>query len=84
MKDLDANKALAWISIVVIAVSSVVTFSKLFTTVESHEARLGTMEKKHEAREEILDEKLQKIQSAIDFSNWRMDTVVEQLKEKKR
>lgn len=91
--DIDSNKALAWISIVIIAVSSVVTFSKLFTTVDSHELRIGKIEKEREEaaaaardRDEAMRDKLGKIQESVNFGNWRMEAVtksIEQL-EKKR
>jgi len=86
VRDLDANKALAWLSIVVIAITSVVTFSKLFSAVESHETRLAKIEKTNEEREEkqkVRDEALQttlgKIDKSLDFANWRIGGITDQL-----
>lgn len=93
MKDFDSNKALAWLSIIIIAVSSVVTFSKLFSTVESHEGRLLKIEEKDDKRiieqkvrddaqrdrDDTLRDKLGKIQESVNFMNWRMDSVTKQL-----
>jgi hypothetical protein len=82
--NVDVNKVSAWLAIAVLAISMVITFTQLFGRVDSHEERLGKIEKKTEERDEALRKTLGEIKSSTDYLNWRMDSVVKQLEGKKR
>jgi hypothetical protein len=96
VKDFDVNKAVQWAQLAVLLVGlavSAATCDRAFNKIADHEKRIGDIENGNKvaavaavASDKELTDKLQKIQSAVDFMNWRMDGVTKQLEkaEKKR
>lgn len=83
------DKALSWATLAAVLLGlavSAATCSRAFDKIENHEKRLAEIESSDKAGSKELQEKLQKIQSAVDFMNWRMDGVTKTLEkqEKKR
>lgn len=98
MKDVDPNRLLAWLAIIVLAVGWVVTGTSLFNRVDSQDVRITKLEKKDEEREaeqktrdteqrkrdEALSGTLGQIRESVNFANWNIKAIDDKLKEKKR
>lgn len=67
MKEIDINKLTQWLGIIVIAITTVITFNNLFNTVRDHEKRLITIEE--------TGKQLNQLQKSIDYATWRIDSL---------
>lgn len=65
MKPFDLNKASTILGMVIIAITSVITFNNLFNTVRDHEARLIKIES--------TEQQLIQLQKSVDYATWRID-----------
>lgn len=84
MKEWTVEKILAAVTLTVLLVGAISTWAVCFSRVAEHEKRIGDLELDAKTRNELLAEKLQKIQVAIDYGNLRQDWVMKQLEAKKR
>lgn len=69
MKDIDLNKLTQWVGLIVIAITTVITFNNLFNTVHDHEVRLKKIEENDTAKQLI------QLQKSIDYATWRIDSL---------
>lgn len=67
MKDLDVNKLTQWIGLIVIAITTVISFNNLFNTVRDHEKRITTVEE--------TGKQLNQLQKSVDYATWRIDAL---------
>lgn len=86
MKDWTVEKLLAAVTLLALLIGCVSTWAIAFNKIADHEKRIDDIETANKTNGKELGEKLQKIQSAVDFMNWRMDGVTKTLEkqEKKR
>jgi hypothetical protein len=81
------EKALSWATLVAVLAGLIAganQCSRGFDKIADHEKRITEIEAANKVGDKEVADKLQKIQSAVDFMNWRMDGVTKQLEGKKR
>lgn len=75
MKDVDVNKLAQWVGLIVIAITTVISFNNLFHTVAEHEVRLKKIEDEDAVKQSDTAKQLVQLQKSIDYATWRIDSL---------
>jgi hypothetical protein len=75
VKDIDVNKLAQWVGLIVIAITTVISFNNLFHTVAEHEVRLKKIEEDDAVKQSDTAKQLVQLQKSIDYATWRIDAL---------